>query len=179
MTDFSDPVSAALLLLRGILGVVFLAHGIKHALGREKTTAWFASLGFKSPGMQWLTITVFEIGAGLLAIIGLLTGAAALAFVAMMFVAYWVNHRKAGFWITAFMKDGVEVEGYEYVLTLAVASIALAISGPGEFSLDWAIELDGVPLAALLDGWVGAILGVGGIAAGIGQLIVFWRPDES
>ena len=58
-----DAVSSALLVLRVILGVVFLAHGVKHAMGREKTTAWFRSLGFKAPGMQWATITLFEIGA--------------------------------------------------------------------------------------------------------------------
>lgn len=175
----SDPVNTALLILRLILGGVFLAHGIKHSLGREKTTAWFASLGFKAPGLQWATITLFEIGAGILAILGLLTGLAALAFVAMMFVAYWVNHRKAGFWITNFMKEGIDVEGYEYVLTLAVASAALAISGPGEFSLDWAIEIDGVELASLLDGWWGALLAGGGVVAGIGQLATFWRPNEA
>ncbi len=175
----TDPVSTSLLLLRLILGGVFLAHGVKHALGREKTTRWFESLGFKAPGIQWLSMTVFEIGAGLLAIAGLLTGLAAMVFVAMMFVAYVVNHRPAGFWITAFMKDGVEVEGYEYVLTLAVTSAALAIAGPGEFAADWAIELDGVALANLLDGWVGALLAGGGVVAGAGQLVTFWRPPQT
>jgi len=175
----TDPVSTALLLLRLTLGGVFLAHGIKHALGREKTTRWFASLGFKAPGMQWLTMTVVEIGAGLLAIVGLLSGLAAMAFVSMMFVAYVVNHRLAGFWVTAFMRKGVDVEGYEYVLTLALASAALAIAGPGEFSLDWVIERDGVSLAVLLDGWVGASLAVGGIAAAAAQLATSWRPGET
>lgn len=175
----SDSVTVALFLLRLILGVVFLAHGVKHALGREKTTRWFASLGFKAPGIQWLSITVFEIAAGALVIAGLLTGFASLAIIAMMVVAYIVNHRAAGFWITAFMKEGVEVEGYEYVLTLGVAAATLAIGGPGEFSLDWLIELDGVPLANLLDGWWGAALAIGGVGAAIGQLITFWRPGKA
>lgn len=174
----SDPVSVALLLVRLIIGGVFLAHGIKHARGRQKTTNWFASLGFKAPGLQWFLSTATEIGAGLLIVLGLLTGPAALAIIATMVVAYWVNHRAAGFFITAFMKDGIDVEGYEYVLTLAVGAAALAVAGPGEFSLDWIIELDGVPLAALLDGWIGALLAVGGIAAAAGQLATFWRPSE-
>jgi putative oxidoreductase len=174
----SDPVSTALLLVRIVLGIVFLAHGIKHALGREKTTKWFTSLGFLAPGVQWLMMTVFEIAAGVLVIAGFLTGFAAMAIVSMMFVAYWVNHRSAGFWITAFMKEDVEVEGYEYVLTLAVAAAAVAISGPGEFSLDWAIELDSVPLASLLDGWWGAVLVVGGIGTGVGQVVTSWRPKR-
>ena len=174
----SDSVTAALFLVRLVLGIVFLAHGVKHALGREKTTRWFASLGFRAPGMQWLSMTVFEIGAAVLVLLGLLTGFAAMAFIAMMVVAYVVNHRAAGFWITAFMREDVEVEGYEYVFTLAVASGALAVAGPGEFSLDWLIELDGVPLANLLDGWWGAALAVGGVAAAIGQLVTSWRPNH-
>ncbi len=175
----SDPVNTALLLLRMVLRVIFLAHGVKHALGREKTTKWFASLGFVAPGMQWLMMTVFEIAAGVMALAGLLTGFAAMAMISMMFVAYWVNHRAAGFWITAFMKDDVEVEGYEYVLALAMAGAALAIAGPGEFSLDWAIKLDGVPLASLLDGWWGAVLAVGGILAAGGQIAMFWQPNPT
>jgi putative oxidoreductase len=174
----SDSISVALLLLRLLVGAVFLAHGVKHAMGREKTTKWFASLGFKAPGLQWMLSTATEIGAGALIVVGLLTGPAAMAIVATMFVAYWVNHRAAGFFITAFMKEGIDVEGYEYVLTLAVAAAALAVAGPGEFSLDWAIELDEVSVAALFDGWVGAILAAGGIAAGVGQLATFWRPNE-
>ena len=177
--DISQPMSSALLIVRIILGIVFLAHGLKHAMGRQKTTAWFSSLGFVAPGLQWLLMTVFELLAGVLVLAGLLTGLAAMSIVSMMFVAYWVNHRSAGFWITAFMKDDVEVEGYEYVLTLAAVAGALAVAGPGEFSLHWAIELDGVPLAALLDGWWGALLAVGGIPVAVGQLVTFWRPDRA
>ena len=175
----TDSVSIALLALRLVVGGVFVAHGVKHALGREKTTRWFASLGFKAPGLQWLMSTATEIGAGTLLVVGLLTGPAALAIVATMFVAYWVNHRRAGFWITAFMRDNSDVEGYEYVLTLATAAAAIAVAGAGELSIDWGIEFDGVPVAALLDGWIGAALAGGGIAAGAAQLAAFWRPQQA
>ena len=65
------------------------------------------------------------------------------------------------------------------MFTLAVAAAALAVAGPGEFSLDWVIEVDDVPLAALLDGWIGGLLAVGGIVAAAGQLATFWRPSET
>ena len=37
----SDPTGLGLLLLRVVVGIVMLAHGIKHARGREKTSGWF------------------------------------------------------------------------------------------------------------------------------------------
>ncbi len=172
----SDPVSVGLLVLRIVVGLVFVAHGVKHLLGREKTTAWFASLGFRAPGFQWLASTATEIGAGLLLAAGLLTAPAAAGVIGIMFVAFWTVHRAAGFFITAFMREGVEVEGYEYVAVLATSALALAISGPGEYSLDAQLSFDGRSLAALLDGWVGVGFGILGVAAGLGLLAVFWRP---
>ncbi len=172
-----DTVNVALLALRIGLGVVFLAHGVKHARGRAKTAGWFGSIGFKSPDLQWLLSTATEIGAGLLLILGLLTGPAAAGVIGVMTVAYWTVHRSAGFFITAFMKDDVDVEGYEYVATLALIAFALALSGPGEFALDHAIDFSGVTLAEYLDGRAGLALAIGGVALAALQLFVFWRPE--
>lgn len=174
----TDAVSAGLLIVRIALGVVFLAHGVKHLMGREKTTRWFASLGFRAPGFQWFASTMTEIGAGALMIVGLATSAAAAGIVGIMFVAFWTVHRTAGFFITAFMRDGVDVEGYEYVAVLAWAAVAVAVAGPGEFSLDAQILFDDSTIAALTDGWVGAGLAVLGVAGGLALLAAFWRPGE-
>lgn len=174
----TDPVSVGLLVLRVGLGVVFLAHGIKHLQGREKTTRWFASLGFKAPGFQWLASTATEIGAGVLLIVGLLTGLAAAGVIGIMFVAFWTVHRKAGFFITAFMKEGIDVEGYEYVMMLSVAALALAIAGPGEYSIDAQITVGDSTIAALLDGWVGLGAALFGLAGGMALLAAFWRPGS-
>jgi len=173
-----ETINAALFILRIGLGVVFLAHGIKHARGRVKTTAWFGSLGFKNPGFQWFASTATEIGVGVLLVLGLLTGLAAAGVIGIMAVAFYTVHRKAGFFITAFMKDGIDVEGYEYVLTLAIAALALAVGGPGEWSIDASLKIDSVPLAELLDGRIGLLLAVGGVATSLAQLAAFWRPNE-
>lgn len=173
-----DPVGVGLLLLRIGVGAVFLAHGVKHALGREKTTRWFASLGFRAPGLQWFASTATEIGAGILLVIGLGTGFAAAGVIGIMFVAFWTVHRAAGFFITAFMREGVDVEGYEYVLVLSIAALAIAVAGPGEYAIDAAVEISGSPIADLLDGWVGVGLGAAGVALGIGLLVTFWRPER-
>ncbi len=173
-----DTINAALLVLRLGLGAVFLAHGVKHARGRTKTANWFGSIGFRSPDLQWLVSTATEIGVGILLIVGLLTGPAAAGVIGIMTVAYWTVHRSAGFFITAFMKDDVDVEGYEYVAILVVIAIALALAGPGEFSLDHAIDLSGVTLAEYFDGRAGLALALGGGALAALQLLVFWRPEK-
>lgn len=174
-----DTINAALLILRLTLGVVFLAHGIKHALGRTKTTNWFASLGFRKAGIQWFASTATEIAVGLLLIAGLLSSFAAAGIVGIMFVAFWTVHRTAGFFITAFVKDGVDVEGYEYVMTLALVAVAVAVAGPGDWALDEQIVVAGSSLAATFDGFVGAALAGLGLLAGALLLLVFWRPSEA
>ena len=60
------PIDIALLILRVALGLVFVAHGVKHARGREKTSNWFGSIGFRQPQMQWFASSATEIGVGVL-----------------------------------------------------------------------------------------------------------------
>jgi putative oxidoreductase len=163
-----EPIDLAALILRFGLGTVFLAHGIKHARGREKTSNWFASIGFKQPQLQWFASTATEIGVGTLLILGLLTTPAAAGVVGIMFVAFWSVHRMVGFWVTA-RPD----EGWEYVFTLSLAAIALAAIGPGAISIDNAIGLSDV-----LDGWPGGLIAVAGIPIAAGQLATFYRPND-
>lgn len=162
-----EPLDTAALGLRLVLGVVMLAHGIKHARGRQKTSRWFGSIGFKSPQLQWFTSTASEIGIGVMLIVGFGTSLAVAGLVGVMMVAFVAVHRTVGFWITA-RPD----EGYEYVLTLAVAAVALAMIGPGSASLDAMLDFD-----AVLDGWYGLAAGGAGVAAALVQLAVFFRPE--
>lgn len=76
-----------------------------------------------------------------------------------MAVAWVTNHRRNGFFI---FRQG---EGYEYVMTLTFAAIALAGLGAGTWSVDHAAGWSGI-LTAVVAGW-------GGAAA---LLAVFWRP---
>lgn len=168
-----DAFNLAMLGLRIGIGIVFLAHGIKHLRSREKTIRWFESIGFKQAPLQWLVMTGTEIGAGLLLVLGLLNSLAAAAVVGTMFVAFWSVHRTAGFFITAFMQEGVDVEGWEYVFTLAFTAAALAVAGPGDWSLDYQIGIDHT-----LDAWVGVILVAGSLLLSAGQLATFYRPAD-
>ena len=160
-----DATDLALLILRAWAGIVILAHGVKHARGREKTGRWLESVGFRHPDVQWLAMTATEIGVGALLIAGLLTPLAAAGLVGTMVVAYVVVHREVGFWVTA-RPD----EGWEYVATLIAVAFGIAILGPGEWSVD-----DAIGIAADLDGWAGAAIAAGGAVSGLAQVAVFWR----
>jgi putative oxidoreductase len=163
-------IDFALLLLRGGLGAVMLAHGINHVIGGGKipgTARWFESLGMK-PGVvhAWLA-SLTEIGSGVLLLLGLLTPVAAAGTVGVMVVAWIINHLHNGFFI---FRPG---EGWEYVMTLTIVAVAVGTIGPGEWSLDEAIgirdDLVGVPGLLLT-----VLLGGGGAAA---LLLACWRPS--
>jgi putative oxidoreductase len=164
-----DAVNLALLGLRLILAGVMLAHGINHIIGGGKiagTGRWFASLGMK-PGLlhAWLA-SLTEVGAGVMLALGLLTPLACAGVVGVMLVAIVTNHWKNGFFI---FRPG---EGYEYVLTLTVVALSLAVLGPGEWSLDEALDLTD------LAGWSGLWIALGAGGGGTVLLLAgFWRPE--
>lgn len=164
MTDHD----AALLLLRVCFGVTMAAHGYSKLFmgpGIEGAGKWFSSLGLRpGPFHAWLA-ALTEIGAGLALALGLFTPLASAAFVALMLVAAWTVHRRKGFFIVG--------GGWEYTFILAVGGIAIAIAGPGRISLDWALFSQGI-----IAGWTGLVIAVvGGLLAGIGLLVIFYRPQ--
>jgi len=158
-----------LFLLRAWIGVVMLAHGVKHLRGRGKTTDWLEGIGYKSPSLNWFAMTATEIGVGVLLILGLLTTFAAAGTASIMVVAYLTVHRTVGFWVTA-----RPAEGWEYVATLLIGAIAVGLLGPGGWSLDEAIGI-----AADLDGWVGLAIVAGGELAGVAQVAAMFRPQSA
>ena len=164
-------VSLAALLLRAILGVVAFAHGWNHVFRGGKlpgVARWFGSLGFSAPKLQAALASYTELGAGVLLVLGLLTPLAAAAVAGTMLVALVANHFRNGFFI---FRPG---EGYEYVLTLLVASLALGALGGGELSVDEAIGI-----ADDVDGFTGIAIAAGaGLGLGALVLVSFWRPSR-
>ena len=168
MSDI-DAINLALLAFRWAIGAVMLAHGINHIFrgGKiEGTAGWFASLGMK-PGIlhAWLA-SITEIVGGSLLLLGALTPLAGAAVIGVMLVAWITNHRGNGFFI---FRPG---EGWEYVMTLTFCGLLLAVIGPGEWSIDHALDIDDDLLGAtgLL---IALVAGAGGAAA---LLAGFWRP---
>jgi len=165
-------VDFGLLLLRVVLGLTMAAHGYNKFFGggRIKGTAgWFESIGMKPGTLHARVAASTEMAAGIGLAVGLLTPVTAAGFVALMLVAAWTVHRKNGFFIVK--------EGWEYNLILAVAAVAIAAIGAGKYSLDYALFRNNSDIYPLLHGWCGFVIAVGlGLAGGIGQLAIFYRP---
>lgn len=164
-----NEIDFALTLLRVWAGIVILAHGINHGRTLEGTAQWFAKKGFRSAPLNARISAANEIALGLGLIAGLLTTVAAAGLAATMFVAFWSIHRFVGFF--NFRRPD---EGYEYVTTLAVVALVIAILGPGSVSLDSAFGI-----ADDLDGWVGAAIVGAGLVVAFLQLAIFWRKPTT
>jgi len=158
-------------LLRVVLGLTMAAHGYNKFFGPgglKGTAGWFDSMGMK-PGLFHARVAATtEMAAGIGLAVGLLTPIPAAGFVALMLVAAWTVHRPNGFFIVK--------EGWEYNLVLAVAAVAVAGMGAYKWSLDYLLFYD-TPLWDYLNGWEALVIAVGlGVAGGIGQLLIFYRP---
>lgn len=165
----ANGLDAGLLILRVAVGLTMVAHGYNHIFRGGKiagTGRWFESLGMKPGWLHAWLASATEIGAGLMVAVGLLTPLAAGACAGVMFVAWITNHLKNGFFI---FRPG---EGWEYVMNLAAASIAIGALGAGEWSIDDKIDFTMHGLDGL---WTALGIGAGGAAL---LLMVFWRPPE-
>jgi putative oxidoreductase len=137
---------------------VILAHGLqKFGLlggpGLDGITGFFASLGFR-PARAWaLLVAVVEAVGGVFLILGLLTPVAGVLIAADLLVAIVVVH-----WPRFWSQDG----GLEFPLPIAAGALALALVGPGAWSLDavLGIRLTDVALLALA-----AAVAVGAVVA--------------
>lgn len=166
-----DALNLGLLIIRIAIGLTIATHGLNKIFGGGKikgTAGWFASIGMKMPLINAWMAALTEIGAGLLLAVGLLTPLAAGALIAVMMVAGITSHLRNRWFI--FNANG---GGVEYVVVLALVALGIAITGPGEWSLDHSFEIFWEGTTGLI---IALIAGVGGAAL---QLAAFWRPPKS
>jgi putative oxidoreductase len=166
-----DALNLALGVARVWVGVVMLAHGVRHLASVRSGPGmanWFETLGLRNGPLQAWNVTLTELGVGVLLIGGLLTPLAYGGAASIVLVALVTNHWRNGFF--SFNKG----EGWEYVGTLAILSMALGTLGPGEWSLDdaFGFSFPFDPGTALL---ISAGIGILGTAV---FLAIFWRPAK-
>ncbi|MCA1055857.1 DoxX family protein [Rossellomorea aquimaris] len=127
-------INAGLLLIRLVIGVLFIGHGAQKLFGwfgghgLKGTGGWFDSMGMKPGVTLALLAGLSELIGGFLFAVGLLTPLAGVLIAATMLMAIVKVHGQNGLWVTS--------NGYEYNLTLLAVAIGVALIGPGQYALD-------------------------------------------
>ncbi|MEV0993701.1 DoxX family protein [Nonomuraea sp. NPDC050202] len=127
MVDQARPF--ALLLARVAIGVIFLVHGYQKfaTMGIAGTTKFFESVGIPLAGLAAPAVAVLEVAGGLALILGAALPIAGTLLALDMLGAIAFVHGANGL-----AGDG----GYEFVLALAAASLAVGFTGGGALALD-------------------------------------------
>jgi len=127
-------MNAGLALARAVFGLLIAAHGSQKLFGwfggygLAAVSGYFESLGFR-PGRFFATVaSLAEISGGLLLALGLFGPIGPALMVSVMIVAAFSVHWQNGLFATS---NGIEVP-----LLYATSAVALALTGPGRYSLD-------------------------------------------
>jgi putative oxidoreductase len=123
-----------LLVLRLTLGSLFVGHGTQKLFGwfggpgMEGTKGMMTSLGVNPPSVWGPMVAAGETSGGLLTALGFLSPMGPLNIIAAMWVAMRKVHWSNGIWNSG--------GGIEFPLVNIASAFALAMAGPGRFSLD-------------------------------------------
>jgi putative oxidoreductase len=155
----------ALLVLRVVVGLLFVGHGAQKLFGvfggggLEGTAGMFDNIGLRPGWLHARAAGTAEFAGGLFLALGLFTPFAAAALIAVMTAAVITVHAPNGIWNTN--------QGYEFNVVMASVAFALAGIGAGSWSLDSAFgfDLHGV-IWAVVALAVGIIGGVGSVLSG-------------
>jgi putative oxidoreductase len=127
-------ISAALLILRVVVGGLLAGHGAQKLFGSfggggvKGTGTYMDSLGLR-PGVQMATLAgAAEFAGGVLTVVGLLNPLGPILTSTVMVVATISQHRGRPIWVS---EGGAELP----VINMAAMS-AIAIAGPGKVSVD-------------------------------------------
>jgi putative oxidoreductase len=129
----------ASLILRIMLGVVFLPHGAQKVLGWFGGHGFSGTMGFFTDTMgipavfAFLAIMAESLGAVAL-IFGFLTRIAAFGIGSVMTVAVFMVHLPYGFFMNWFGNQ--KGEGFEFHLLAIAIALALIVKGGGKWSID-------------------------------------------
>jgi putative oxidoreductase len=125
--------TAAVTILRIILGFLFAAHGWQkfNEFTIAGTQASFAKMGVPAAEIAAPAVAVLELAGGIALVVGILTRVVAALLAVDMLGALSLVHAPAGIFASA--------GGYELVLVLAAAALAVALTGAGRISVDRAL----------------------------------------
>jgi putative oxidoreductase len=129
----TKKVAVVTTIMRVVLGVLFLMHGIgKFQTGLGNTEAWFSSIGI--PGFMAYIVAIIEVAGGIMLIVGLFSRVVSALFIFVMVGAIATVKFSAGLLGTG------EMPGYEMELSFMLISAYLLVSEPTPLSVDYMIR---------------------------------------
>jgi len=135
----TTALASGLLVARIALGLAMAAHGSQKLFGwfgghgLAGTGGFFEALGFRPGRFFAFSAGATELTAGLLTALGLLGPVGPALMILVMIVAMATVHAPNGFFAA---KNGIEIP-----FLYAAGAFALALAGPGRFSLDAVVGL--------------------------------------
>src|SRR5690348_5302388 len=166
-------VAIGLLILRLVIGLTLAAHGA------QKLFAWWGGPGMQNwtagmvrmrirPAVLWAWVSALgELLGGLGLAAGILVPLPNLAIAGAMLVAIALVHWPKGFWNSK--------GGFEFNLSILAAIAALALTGPGSYSVDAALGLHLPEPVTLI---VGTVLLLAGVGAALGTRTPLPAPEN-
>ena len=133
--------SFSALLLRLVLGIIFIPHGYRKLfdknIGPKATANFFVGFGIPAPMFFAYFAGCAEFFGGILLILGLFTRFAALALVIDMIIVLVEVKFKTG--LISKVMEGGWVRGYELELALLVMAMVVLVFGSAKFSIDFIV----------------------------------------
>lgn len=115
----------ALLIIRVVVGIVFMAHGIQKLQGIENVAGFFDKIHIPAPYLMAWVVALVETFGGLALILGAFTWIAASLLAFIMLVAIFTAKINAPF-----------LGGWEFDATLFATLVGVALIGAGRYSID-------------------------------------------
>jgi putative oxidoreductase len=156
-------MAVGLLILRLVLGLTVAGHGAQKLFGwwgGSGMTGWTGAMTRMRirPAAPWAWMSALaEFAGGLMVALGFLNPLGSFALAGSMLVAVILVHWPKGFWVGK--------GGFEYNLLILAAAAAIAIAGPGAYSLDAALRIQ-LPEPLILI--VGTLATIAGVAVALG-----------